>query len=542
LTGMQQKVELQQLNDRLATYMDTVRSLRSENNRLTIAVQSVQETTAREVSSVKSLYAEEMTVIRQLLDETAKDKAKLQMDCGRAQAELAEMSPKYSKAKADLSQSQKNVHQLQTQNNVFGASLQRLEGELSRALNQLKESWTEKDQLLEEVGQLRQQIEAELLARTDLSNRNTTLKEELSFVQSTHEREVNQVRSRHQVEIHQMDGHWEQQYQEHLQSALQQLRDGYETQMQQNRDDIGNVYSRKVDDLEQDAVKQRSAVSATYEELLQTRSRLDGSNSRVSQLESALDQLKSRNCDLEKSMDAERSAHAGAVADCQAEVDRLRHQMTVQLKEYQDLMDTRTMLDMEIAAYRKLIEVEESRLNLTTASPPPSRSTPVRAAAAAVKRKRAVLEESPRLRTTSSAKSDLEIAQVASDGAFIRLENKGHGECPLAGWHISHKAGETEMIYKFHQSQKVAPGASVTVFSATSQVTPDPPSTLVMKEQSWCVADRMVTCLVNMDAEQMAVHHTFWEAVSPNRSRRKYHKLLAHQQNETQDNNRCVIM
>jgi len=64
---------------------------------------------------------------------------------------------------------------------------------------------------------------------------------------------------------------------------------------------------------------------------------------------------------LERQLRAEQEEHQITLATKDAEIARLRQLVEDQLREYRDLLDTKIKLDMEISAYRKLLEVEETR-------------------------------------------------------------------------------------------------------------------------------------------------------------------------------------
>ena len=53
ISRLQEKQDLQHLNDRLAVYIDRVRSLELENDRLVVKVSEKEEVTTREVSPTK---------------------------------------------------------------------------------------------------------------------------------------------------------------------------------------------------------------------------------------------------------------------------------------------------------------------------------------------------------------------------------------------------------------------------------------------------------------------------------------------------------
>ena len=65
--------------------------------------------------------------------------------------------------------------------------------------------------------------------------------------------------------------------------------------------------------------------------------------------------------DLEDQLRREKESRSIERDTLTNEVDRLRKAIDDQLREYRDLMDVKIQLDAEIAAYRKLLESEETR-------------------------------------------------------------------------------------------------------------------------------------------------------------------------------------
>lgn len=65
--------------------------------------------------------------------------------------------------------------------------------------------------------------------------------------------------------------------------------------------------------------------------------------------------------ELEQALDRERDTWRQRLSRKDQEMGSMREQMQAQLEEYQNLLDLKLSLDMEINTYRKMLEGEEQR-------------------------------------------------------------------------------------------------------------------------------------------------------------------------------------
>ncbi|KAK9519977.1 hypothetical protein VZT92_022666 [Zoarces viviparus] len=514
ISRLQEKQDLQHLNDRLAVYIDRVRSLELENDRLMFKVSEKEEVTTREVTGLKALYEAELADARRVLDETARERARLQIDLGKAQADLEEATRSAKKKDGDLAAAVSRASGLEGQ-------LHKSEAALSTALSQnaaLTSELADVKSLLAKAEDshavAKRQLEAETLMRVDLENRCQSLSEDLEFRKGMFEEEVRESRRRKEHRVVEVDSGVRHDYEFKLASALQDLRKQHDEQVSVYKGELEQTFQSKLDNVKLSSEINDKAMGSAREELQESRMRIESLGYHLSALQKQAAASEDRIRELEEILSAERDKHRRAMEVREQEMSELRDRMNAQLSEYQELLDVKLALDMEINAYRKLLEGEEHRLKL---SPSPSARVTVSrltgsSSSSRSKRKRVeaeamdVPEGQLLVSEEATASGAVTISPTDMDGNAVTLTNDSAQDQPLGNWRLKRQVDDgDEVVYKFSPKFVLKAGQSVTVWSADAGVAHSPPSDLLWKSQtSWGTGNDIVTTVVNADGEEVA--------------------------------------
>uniref|UniRef100_A0A8D0EL92 Lamin n=1 Tax=Strix occidentalis caurina TaxID=311401 RepID=A0A8D0EL92_STROC len=485
LSRLQEKEALQQLNDRLAAYIERVRALEADKAVLQQRLAELGAESDRELSGLRLCYEAELADARRALDDISLERATLQVELGKIGEEHRQLLSRNSKKEADLNLAQARMRDLDAQLNAK-------EADLATALNENRTLENDVRELKDRIVTLKLSLEdakkhlhSETLKRVDLENHMKTLQEQMTFQNNVSSEELKETKRVHESRIAEMESDCQRELESKLLNVLQGLRKQQEEQIEGYKEELERTFSAKVENAQLSAARSSDFANAAREQLMETKMRIDALSSQL--------WFKAR--ELQEMLDYDRDLHQRRIAEKEKEMVEAQQQAQAQLEEYEHLLDVKLALDLEINAYRKMLEGEEQRsLRLLTVYSSGCGGAKKRRHSAGFK----IVQH-------ASSSGNVSIEEIDADGKFVRLKNTSDEDQPLHGWALRRHLGNvSDVTYKFPSQFTLQAGQVVTIWGAAAGVSPGPTDLVWKSQKSWGAGDSIGVTLITDDGEELA--------------------------------------
>lgn len=356
-----EKKDMQDLNERLANYIEKVRFLEAQNRKLVADLENLRSKWGKETAHIKAMYEAELAAARKLLDDSEKGKAELELRVQALMEEIQELSKSNDELKKDVAADKETIERQNQQLSDYEAELQGLRrrvGNLEKDARRDKETIK---RLQEELARSKQDLDNETLNRVCAENDRQSLQEELDFLKKVHEQEMKELAAlAYRDTTPENREYWKNE----MSQCLHELQIEYESKLDGMRGELETYYNTKLQEFRTGATRTNMETSHTKDEVKRLRGQLNELRSKCTDLESKNAQLEKLLSELQREMDEKTREWDQDRTEMEGENSSLRTELESVLQELQNLLDAKLSLELEIAAYRKLLEGEETRIGL----------------------------------------------------------------------------------------------------------------------------------------------------------------------------------
>ncbi|TSW75974.1 Intermediate filament protein ON3 [Bagarius yarrelli] len=313
---IEEKEQIKTLNNRFASFIDKVRFLEQENTRLETKWGLLQEQTTSS-SKINGLFESYIAKLRRHLDGLDNEKQHLESVLNNVKGLVEDFKLKY----------EEEINKRTDSENMFVL--------------------------------LKKDSDQAYMNAVELETSLNGLKDEIEFLSLIYEQELNELKSLigDTSVVVEMDNRRNLD----MDAIVAEVRAQYDEIASRNRAEAESWYKQKYEELE-------VTVTQYGENLRSTKVEIAEYNRKIQRLQSELDAIKGlrTNQELQVKEAEERGERAVKEAklrvhELEEALQRAKHDIARQVREYQSLMNIKLALDIEIATYRKLLEGEENR-------------------------------------------------------------------------------------------------------------------------------------------------------------------------------------